>query len=601
MAIAFTWSDIGMKPVFEQNSRLMDRRIFLGLGLGSLAALAGCKSPLTRGQTPEQDELKAEGEDEKEKRDVVGSYTRPFGLNTVKLEAVGLVTNLDHTGSDPPPSAQRDLLLNEMTSYSVESPEQLLASPTTAMVIVRGFLPPGIQRGELFDVEVRAPTGSDTTSLRGGWLMKSQLRQVEILAGSLHTGNVEGIVDGDVVDDAIFEGEQDPISKNRGVILGRAVAQRDRDLGLAIRTSDASFRIVRKVEQVINARFFTVENGVKKGVAEGKRSNFLVLAVPANYRQNMGHYLRVVRNIPLSETPVQRLERIVVLEKKLLEPTTTSAAAVSLEAIGKEAIPALKRGLTSSDTEVRFCSAEALAYFDEPDAAPVLGQIAKDEPAFRWYALTALSSMLNSVTSLAALSDLLHVSSAETRYGAFRALRSRSTNDPTTKGEFLAPPVANPEQSPRGGFRYHLVASTSEPLIHFSKTKRPEIVVFGHEQRLHLPGESQWIEAGPRILVKGDGDKLRISRFGAGEDHDKVEVCSTLLDEMIRCVVKVGGSYADVIAGLQNAREKGLLETRIAVEALPKPAREYEREEQENVASPTDDAPTVEPQGKVNS
>ncbi|MFN0018781.1 MAG: HEAT repeat domain-containing protein [Pirellulaceae bacterium] len=586
-----------MKPVNEQNSRLLDRRLFLGLGLGSLAAMAGCKSPLMRGQTPEQEDLKAEGVDEKEKRDLVGSYTRPFGLNKVKLESVGLVTNLDYTGSDPPPSAQRDLLLNEMLQYSVENPEELLSRPTTSMVIVRGFLPPGIRRGELFDVEVRAPTGSGTTSLRGGWLMKAQLRQVEILAGSLHTGNVEGIVDGDVIDDAIFEGEQESITKNRGVVLGRAVAQRDRDLGLAIRTADASFRIVRKVEQVINARFFTVENGSKKGVAEGKRNNFLILAVPANYRHNMGHYLRVVRNIALSETPVQRLERISVLEKKLLEPTTTSAAAVSLEAIGKEAIPALKRGLISSDTEVRFCSAEALAYFDEAEAAPVLGQIAKDEPAFRWYALAALSSMLNSVTSLQALSDLLHVTSAETRYGAFRALRLRSTNDPTTKGEFLAPPVATSEQTPRGGFRYHLVASTSEPLIHISRSLRPEIVVFGHEQRLHVPGSTQWIEAGPKILIKGDGDRLRVSRFGAGESGDKVESCSTLVDEVIRSIVKVGGSYADVIAGLRNAHEKGLLETRIAVEALPKPTREYEREEEESVPSPTDEKP-AEPEAK---
>ena len=157
-------------------------------------------------------------------------------------------------------------------------------------------------------------------------------------------------------------------------------------------------------------------------------------------------------------------------------------------------------------------------------------------------------------------------------------------------------PVANPEQTPRGGFRYHLVASTGEPLIHISRSKRPEIVLFGHEQRLKMPGESQWIEVGTRILIKGEGDSLRVSRFGTGDGGDKIEVCSTLVDEMIRSVVKVGGNYADVIAGLQNAREKGLLETRIAVEALPKPTREYERDEQENVASPTDDKPVEPPQ-----
>src|SRR3954468_12428002 len=127
-------SDHGMKPLHATH---LDRRSFLGLGV-SMAACAGCASPLTRGQTPEQDDLK--GEDEKQKLDLVGSYTRPFGLNKVKLEAVGLVTNLDHTGSDPPPSAQRDMLLSVMAANSVEKPEAWLAAPNTSMVIVRGYL-----------------------------------------------------------------------------------------------------------------------------------------------------------------------------------------------------------------------------------------------------------------------------------------------------------------------------------------------------------------------------------------------------------------------------------------------------------------------------
>src|SRR5204862_4522160 len=38
-----TWSDLGMKPVIEENVGRMDRRVFLGMGLGSLAVLAGCQ------------------------------------------------------------------------------------------------------------------------------------------------------------------------------------------------------------------------------------------------------------------------------------------------------------------------------------------------------------------------------------------------------------------------------------------------------------------------------------------------------------------------------------------------------------------------------
>jgi len=53
-------------------------------------------------------------------------------------------------------------------------------------------------------------------------------------------------------------------------------------------------------------------------------------------------------------------------------------ASLQLEAIGNEAIGALKQGLRSSDPEVRFYSAEALAYLDQPEAAAPLAEAAKN-------------------------------------------------------------------------------------------------------------------------------------------------------------------------------------------------------------------------------
>src|SRR5207253_10201019 len=59
-----------------------------------------------------------------------------------------------------------------------------------------------------------------------------------------------------------------------------------------------------------------------------------------------------------------------------------------------------------------------------------------DLSAFRWHALTALATMTH-VAALDGLSDLLHVPSVETRYGAFRAMRIRNPGDPMTRGETL--------------------------------------------------------------------------------------------------------------------------------------------------------------------
>ena len=65
-----------------------------------------------------------------------------------------------------------------------------------------------------------------------------------------------------------------------------------------------------------------------------------------------------------------------------------------------------------------------------------LAEAAKSEPAFRAAALAALGA-LNDVHAADALHDLFDVHSAETRYGAFRALWAMNEHDPQLRGEHL--------------------------------------------------------------------------------------------------------------------------------------------------------------------
>ncbi len=65
---------------------------------------------------------------------------------------------------------------------------------------------------------------------------------------------------------------------------------------------------------------------------------------------------------------------------------------MELEAIGgTQGIDVLLKGLKAADREVQFYAAEALAYLGRREAAEPLGQIARQEPAFRVLALTALA------------------------------------------------------------------------------------------------------------------------------------------------------------------------------------------------------------------
>lgn len=558
-----------MKPFRADIHFPIDRRLFLALGLSSCC---GCAVPLFRGQSSAVAELPL---DEEKKLEMVGDYARPWGLNWVKLESVALVTGLDNTGSDPPPTPQRDMLKGEMQSHEVDA-DKILASPTTSMVILRGYLPPGVQKGDTFDVEVRIPSRSETTSLRAGWVMQSRMRQMEVMGGSILTGSIDGLAQGDVLVDAVFDGNSDQVLETRGRVLGGGISMLRRQLGLAISREDASIRTSTLIGKSINQRFFTIDAGVKKGVAEPQRDNFLELAVAPRYKHNLARYLRVIRNIPLKETPIERTVRVRLLERKLLEPSSSGLAALQLEAIGNESASALKKGLGSTDPEVRFYAAEALAYLDQAEAAAPLAEAAKAESAFRWHALTALAT-ISHVSALDALNELLHVKSVETRYGAFRALKTRNPSDPTIKGELL-----------EKKFRYHVIASAGEPLVHITRSRMPEIVVFGHEQKLTPPKTGLF--AGKRIMVTAleNGD-LKIGHFSPGAET-VYETCPPELDKLIRSIVKLGGGYADVIQCLQEAKKAGCLEARLAVEAVPKPNRKYYRDD-----DPLPEAPIDEP------
>ncbi len=559
-----------MKPT---TSRLRPR---FDAGIPFLAALllSGCTSQLFMTSSDVKDsktlaELEPEAQDDGVL--LVKDVSVPWGLNHIVLEGVGLVTGLDKTGCDPPPSPQRTALISDMQTYEVKNPNLVLASPETALVLVRCFLPPGVQKGDRYDVEVRVPSKSETTSLRSGWLMRSRLRETAVLDNALHSGHVEGLAEGRVLIDAVFDGEKDKIKETRGRVMGGGVALTSRPIGLVVQSEQHSIRTSSQVGAVINARFHTYDRGVKRGVATPKRDNFVELEVHPHYKHNLVRYVRIVQNIALGESASDRVRRLEQLDRKLLEPTTSATAALQLEAIGKEAVRILKKGLASGDAEVRFYSAEALAYLDDATAADVLADTARTMPAFRWHAIAALSVM-DQVGAYEALAKLFNVPSAETRYAAFRALRAKNPLDPVVRG-----------QSFDDRFTYHTLDTTGPAMIHLSRSRVPEIVVFGQDLELRPPA---FLYAGTKIMLKDAGDgRIKVSRFAAGEE-DRQQLCSTKLDDVVRTIVEVGGSYDDVAQCLQEAKRKEYLEPRVVVDALPRVNRTHRRDDSTPAAEP---------------
>ncbi len=544
--------------------------------LSVMFVVGGCTSwtPWSvRSQSPEPDEPA------QRRTRLVGDLAGPYGLHLVRLEGIGLVTGLRGTGSDPHPSPQRDVLFSEMQVRGVKHPEAVLASPNTALVIVRGILPPGIQKGDHFDIEIRIPSRDETTSLRGGFLLETRLTEMRVLGGQIREGNVLAVAEGPLMVDPSASDKDNKVLLGRARILGGGTARKDRKLILALKPHMQSVRNSAAIEAAVNRRFHNYNRGIKIGMARAKEDDYVDLAIHPRYRDNIQRYVQVVKATALRETEAEQIERLGSLEKQLLDPVTSEQAALQLEAIGRKAIDVLKQGAKSEDPEVRFYAGEALAYLDDTAAVEPLADAARNQPAFRVFALAALGAMQD-FAAYDQLRGLLDSNSAETRYGAFRALWTMNSSDPLVRGESLD-----------GQFNYHILKTQGPPMIHLTRTRLPEIVLFGGDQRFR--GEMA-LEAGNQILVTSTKPgEVSVAKFAVHE-ADQKRLVSDRVDEVIRAVVELGGTYPDIVQVLQEAKAKGALDTRLEVDALPKAGRTYDRvakdaESEERPASPLPD------------
>ena len=312
-----------------------------------------------------------------------------------------------------------------------------------------------------------------------------------------------------------------------GRVLGGGRVKKEYPYTLVIKENRESYYTAKMLETVVNTRFHQTEDGHQKGVATGKTASYLVLKVPELYHQNQERFFRVVQLLPMIDGPELRARRLAAWSKELLDPKTAGVAALKLEGLGNASVEPLKEGLKSPNDQVKFFSAEALAYLNDTAGVETLGDTVIRQPEFRAYALAALASLDQSASHMK-LRKLMDEADIEVRYGAFNALRTldppdsylgrvRVLDDPKPdedeerratrwRWRSLNPPGAATARS--DPFALYIVDSEGPPLVHVSRTRRTEIVIFGRQQKL-LP---------PIVL---DGGEIL---FNAGDNDDKVEL-----------------------------------------------------------------------------
>ncbi len=182
----------------------------------------------------------------------------------------------------------------------------------------------------------------------------------------LSTGEGEGF----------FESQCDDSAAGRILGGGRYIGgltRKGRTLGLYVRSDLRSVRTTKKIADQIGKRFHYHDHGIKKPLADAKTDQHVELKVHHAYKENYMRYVRVIRAIALDETPIELRERMErrAHARRSWFLQTASKAATELEAIDASIRSRFfSEGLKSPDPEVRFYSADALAYLGDGASGP---------------------------------------------------------------------------------------------------------------------------------------------------------------------------------------------------------------------------------------
>ncbi|MEM7229244.1 MAG: flagellar basal body P-ring protein FlgI, partial [Planctomycetota bacterium] len=465
------------------------------------------------------------------------------------VRGYGLVVGLNGTGSREGDPRVRNFMLEEMRRRGVGSnrdgwsgmtPEQLLDSSDTSIVIVEGVIPPAsvgrlaLQRehapssgrpserlglrGTQFDVRVYADPRSGTTSIEGGRLYTSELRPGQLSASSRQSFPLAEAY-GQVYVNPFAEpggGTRDTINRTTGRILnGGEVLE---DMPLKLRLARPSHTRAAAVVTAVNARFVQ-EPGQRDPTARGESDETIEVAVPPSYRDRTLEFVELLRHTSLYS---RGQEALAISIKRTVEanPAMWESASWRWQAMGKKVLPAIRDLYDSADERPRRAALRAGARLNDALVVPhVISMAEASSRTARLEAIELLGDMGIFPRVDRALRGLLNDPDVEVRLAAYEASVDR--RDP-----FLNRiPVADK-------FVLDLIES-DYPMIYITQRSQPRIAVFSPSMEIVRPlTANAWSN---RLIIKEYGtSELEIYYRRQDSNNGYVEHINANVPELIQ-------------------------------------------------------------------
>ena len=415
--------------------------------------------------------------------ETVGQYAWIEGLRKMNVRGYGLVLGLGEAGSTTCPRQARSRILDQLQKRPEFSgpgarthewtPGRLIDHPDTAVVTIEGEIPAGAVAGSRFDVQVAALSGTETTSLRGGFLFPADLLIHRMLSPSAAlTGRPLAEAKGPVFLNPFSDrGSAATRSAERvGRILGGGRVTTDRRLRLVL--FGPSYSKAQAIASAINSRF-----PADRKVADPISPSYIKLTVPQEHARDPAHFLKVVQHLGIGgQASLPGVRARALAEEIVRADADREAIALAWEGIGRTALPSISSLYAHEDGGVRFFAALAGLRLGDSLAVEVLAERAADEQSeHRFAAIRALGQAYEIPRAAVPLRALVSDDDLPVRIAAYDALTERV--DPDLGTRLIG----------RGNFAMDLVPSDAEPMIHVKRSGSRRIAIFGRDLRCEPP------------------------------------------------------------------------------------------------------------------
>jgi len=520
-----------------------------------IALLGGCGSQ-DRPETSPSEDMGADGLGR-----TIGSLTEVLSFETIPVEGYGIVTGLHGKGCSETPAELRryfhQYILGRLPRGQ-HNVSDLLNSKDTAVVRIRGRIPPQATRGQSFDITVSTLSNSQATSIQGGWLLEAELTAEGTLGRTLGGGGpVLARAKGPVY---IDQTEAMNAELTRGHILGGGSSAREFNARISLVQPD--FRTSAMIRNRINERFGSE-------TASALSANLLEISTPPRYHNRKERFISLIRAMYLTESEELIDRRIEHHTAKLGSESSKYQHELALEAIGTQSLEELGKLLDSSNKEVRFSAARAMLYLGDDDALEVLKQLAIDKQSpYRVESLQVIRNGARRNDAINVCRELLEEEDFQVRLQAYKLLVE--VDDTLINQRRI------------GGIHIDIINESGEKAIYASRSGEQRIAIF-----------SAPIECKEEVFIRTEDGDLTINATAGDEDvwlirehprrtgpaarlrssRDITDIIETLaaraVTESAHQRSGLNVSYGHLVELLSLMAEKGAIDARFELSPLP--------------------------------